>query len=244
MRPLLACWVLVLAAFASGHARAQEAPPQRPAQPRLYLTGKASIEAKPDFASISIGVQNKAPTTAAAIDLTSAAAARIVAGAKSFGIAPRDVQTSYVSLQAAFRTVRDPNGASEQRPDGYTAGNAVTIRVRDLARLGEFLRVVVDGGANRIDGVEFELADPKALQLDALAAAVRDARRQAETIATAAGAQLGRIEEIRYGVPSSVPYRPRPSARAAAPARQDVPVEAGSLDVSVEVEVVFAIVQP
>ena len=212
--------------------------------PRLYLTGKATLEAAPDFASVSIGVGAKAATTASALDQTSEAAARIIAAAKSLGIAPRDLQTGYVSLQPAFRDVRGPNGRSEQLPDGYQASNSVNIRVRDLGRLGEFLRVVVDGGANRIGGMDFELSDPGKLQRAATAAAVKDAREQAEIIAEAAGVKLGRIEEIRYGA-AAIPVSPRNyRMRAAAAPSPPVPVEAGSLDVSSEVQVVFAIVQP
>ncbi len=148
---------------------------------RLGFTSPARRRPKrpPDFASISIGVANKAATAAAALDLTSAAAAKIVAAARTFGIEARDLQTSYVSLQPAFRNVRDPNGQAEPRPDGYQASNSVTVRVRDLGRLGEFLRNVVDGGANRIGGVEFELAEPGRLEREATGAAVRDARLQA-----------------------------------------------------------------
>ena len=144
----------------------------------------------------------------------------------------------------AFRDVRGPNGRSEQIPDGYQASNTVNIRVRDLGRLGEFLRSVVDGGANRIGGMDFELSDPGKLQRAATAAAVKDAREQAEIIAVAAGVKLGGIEEIRYGA-SERPAESRAlRMRAPAAPRPPVPVEAGSLDVSSEVQVVFAIEQP
>ena len=196
---------LVLAALTAPQARAAEPAPGR----RLVLSGTATRQAKPDFASVSIGVTNKAATTAAAIDATSVAATRILTAARAFGIEPRDLQTSYVSLEPAYRTVRDASGGTERRPDGYTASNTVTIRLRQLDRLGEFLRGVVDGGANQIGGIEFELADPGKLEREALAAAVKDARTQADIIAQAAGVRLGRIEEIRTGERAR---SPRPSA--------------------------------
>lgn len=240
---LLASGLLTLA-LTGAPALAEES--AKPATaPRLYLTGKATIEAPPDFASVSIGVGARAATAAGAIDQTSAAAARIVAAAKAFGIEARDLQTSYVALQPAYRTVREGN-ATEQRPDGYQATNSVGIRVRDLPRLGDFLRNVVDGGANRIDGVNFELADPAKLEREALAAAVRDGLRQAEVIADAAGVKLGRLEEIRYGARSE---RPSPSRRyaaspAAAPSRPSIPIEAGALEISAEVELILSLGQP
>jgi uncharacterized protein YggE len=241
-RALTAITLLLLAL---GPALAQEA--ARPAPgPRLHLSGKATLESAPDFALISVGVGAKAPTAAAALDQTSAAAGRIVAAARHFGIAPRDIQTSQVSLEPAFKPVRDPSsGAVEQRPDGYQATNSVAVRVRELGQLGEFLRQVVDGGANRIGGIAFELADPGKLEREALAAAVKDALRQAEVIAEAAGVKLGPIQEIRHGGRSDRPAPMRGYARGAtAAARAPVPVEAGALEVSAEVDLVISLRQP
>lgn len=238
MRPSLAA----LAAFAAlSVATAATGADDRDgrAPPTMSVVGRATLEAPPDFASVSIGVTNRAPTTAAAIDATSAASAKIAASARAFGIAPRDVQTSYVSLQPTYRNVRDPSGTFEQRPDGYTASNAVVVRVRDLAKLGEFLRNVVDGGANQIGGVSFELADPRKLEGEALAAAVKDARRQAEIIAEAAGVKITRIDSIQVGGQYHPTARPAPQPMRAAKAA--VPIEPGSLDVSAEVRVTFSI---
>lgn len=208
--------------------------------PTMNIVGHATLEAAPDFASVSIGVTNKAAATAAAIDATSAAAGKIAAAARAFGIAARDVQTSYVSLQPAYKSVREPNGGIEQRPDGYTASNSVVVRVRELPRLGEFLRNVVDGGANQIGGVAFEVSDPAKLEGEALAAAVKDARRQAEIVAEAAGVKIARIETIQVG--GNYPRMPRAAAapQAMRAKAADVPVEPGSLDVSAEVQVSFS----
>lgn len=234
MKTRLAALAALAICLTGTMARAQDKDLKPP--PTMNIVGRATLEAAPDFASISIGVTNRAPTTAAAIDATSAAAAKIVAAARAFGIAPRDVQTSYVSLQPAYKNVRDPNGGIEQRPDGYMASNSVVVRVRELPKLGEFLRNVVDGGANQIGGVSFELSNPGKLEREALAAAVKDARRQAEIVAEAAGVKIVRIESINVGGN----YRPMPRAAAAPQAMRakaaDVPVEPGSLDVSAEVQ--------
>lgn len=246
MRIVALAAVALAAAVPAGAALAEE--PARPPGPQLVLTGRATRQAPPDHASVSIGVTNRAATTAAAIDATSAAAAKILSAARALGIESRDLQTGSVSLQPAFRSVRDPGGGFEQRPDGYTAANTVTIRLRQLPRLGELLRAVVDGGANTIGGIAFELADPSRLEREALAAAVADARAQADVVADAAGVKLGRIESIRIGGPDPSGYGPRPGSptRAlASPApAPPVPVEAGSLEVSAEVFVAFRIEQP
>lgn len=229
--------------FAASSAFAQTADRSAaPPGPRLRLTGKATRDVRPDYASVTVGVTHKAATAAAAIDQTSTGTAKVIDDARAFGIEPRDLQTSFIALEPSTRSVRDPGGNTEQRPDGYVASNAVTIRIRDFGRLGAFLRKVVDGGASTIDGIEFEVADRRKLERDALADAIRDARAQAEAIAEAAGVKLGRLEEIRTG-PSGEPQvrRRYDSGAVRAKAAPPVPVEAGSLAVSAEVEVIFGL---
>jgi hypothetical protein len=76
---------------------------------------------------------------------------------RAAGVDARDIATSAVSLAQAFKNVRTPTGG-EQQPDGYQAQNVVTVRLADMAKLGEFMRQAVEGGANRIDGVSVRAA--------------------------------------------------------------------------------------
>jgi uncharacterized protein YggE len=157
------------------------------------------------------------------------------------GIEPADIRTSSVSLTPNYRPTREAGG--QPAPDGYSAENQVEIRVRDLARVGELLRRAVEGGANRINGLSFGLADPRNADEEARRGAVNDAFRQARLLADAAGVKLGPIRRITFppqrdGGP--VPVRGVAMRAMGAP----VPVQAGSLEVSAEVEVTWAIEQP
>ena len=52
-------------------------------------------------------------------------------------------------------------------------------------------------GANRIGDLSFGLLDRSGAEREANAAAMANAREQAETLAAAAGVKLGRIQEIK-----------------------------------------------
>jgi uncharacterized protein YggE len=65
------------------------------------------------------------------------------------------------------------------------AANLLTIRVRDLERLGAVIDSVGAAGANRIDGVSFELAEPRGPLDAARRQAVEDARVKAAILAEA-----------------------------------------------------------
>jgi uncharacterized protein YggE len=208
---------------------------------RIQVVGRGSVERTPDHAVVQVGAANQAATPTAALDENSAIAARIIAFAKNFGVDARDLKTAAVSLSPVTKSVREPNGAYRQEPDGYRANNTVQVRLRDISRLGAFMRDVLNQGANQIAGVHFGLADPDKAVDDALAAAVEDATRKANRLAEVAKAKLGRLQHVTYPPRTAV----RPFESAAAPSgralRMDVPIEAGALETSAEVEMIWAL---
>lgn len=209
----------------------------------IRVIGRAIVETSPDFVTVRVGVATRAPTPTAALDQNSAAARKIIDFAKTFGINERDIQTDAVNLSQTFKNVREPGGTSRQEPDGYAANNAVQVKLDNLSRLGIFMRQVLDQGANNIGGVQFGLANSDNATEEARRKAVEDAVRQAQQLADAAKVKLGKIQEIVYPPRSEVRIAagaadmPMRRMRAAAP----VPVEAGALQVTAEVEIVWTI---
>ncbi len=231
------------AIVASAAASAQPAPPAGPPSTARVITveGYAEREVEPDMAVITVGVTTKEATPAAAIDANSASAAKVIAAARKAGLADRDIRTGSISLNQAFRNSRTTSGY-EQVPDGYTVTNVVTLRVRDLPKLGAVLRDTVDEGANRISGLSFDVADSSKLRDELRKAAVADAKRRAEMLAEAAGARLGAVRTIAD--PPRGPVRPMPvqaEMRMAAAPRSDVPVAGGSLAFSQSVSITWTL---
>ena len=211
---------------------------------RIRVIGRASQEVAPDFASVEIGVESRGATPAAALDAASQAAKGIVATAKEMGVAEADIGTSAVTLQPRIKNVRLPDGTMGEREDGYTASNRVRVRLAEMGKLGDLMRRTLDSGANRIQGISFGLRDPAAADAAVQVAAVKDAKAQAERIAEATGVKLGSVISID-SPPRAESPRPMPyglAMKAAAPrGRTAVPVEAGSIETSAEVDAVFAI---
>ncbi|WP_375274207.1 SIMPL domain-containing protein [Methylorubrum thiocyanatum] len=211
---------------------------------RIRVIGRASQEVAPDFASVEIGVESRGATPAAALDAASQAAKGIVATAKEMGVAEADIGTSAVTLQPRIKNVRLPDGTMGEREDGYTASNRVRVRLAEMGKLGDLMRRTLDSGANRIQGISFGLRDPAAADAAVQVAAVKDAKAQAERIAEATGVKLGSVIAID-SPPRTESPRPMPyglAMKAAAPrGRTAVPVEAGSIETSAEVDAVFAI---
>ena len=222
----------MLALPLAGATWAQQAP-----VPQITVTGEASVQAVPDMATVSLGVTTVAATAAEAMAANTAALAQVIERLKAAGIEPRDLQTASLSLNPNWTGYDSSN--QPQTITGYTASNQLSVRVRDVSKLGAVLDAAITDGANTLNGISFELAEPRPVLDQARKAATEDARARAELLAAAAGVKLGRVLSITEGGGYGGPMPMFKADAASAP----VPVEAGEIGLTAAVTVTFEIVQ-
>lgn len=199
----------------------------------VSVTGNAT--AKPDMATLRLGVRREADTARAALDAANEAMSSVLDAMREAGIADRDLQTSDLGI----RPIRDER--SLPQPDrspvtGYVVTNTLTVRVRDIARAGAILDRAVTLGVNTDGGISFSNADPEPITDAARRDAVEKATRQARTLAEAANVRLGALRTIQEGGGG----RPRFAARARSMA-ESVPIAPGESTYSVSVTMEWAI---
>lgn len=205
--------------------------------PQITVTGEGRVDAVPDMATVSLGVTTLGDTAAQALAANSVAVQAVLDRLAAAGIAPRDMQTSGLSLNPQWSSY---DSSSQQKIDGYVAANMVTVRVRALDTLGGVLDAAVSDGANTLNGLAFGLSDPEPALKDARTRAVQDARARAETLAAAAGVTLGRVLSLSEGGYASPAPMPMYKADAA---MSSVPVAGGEVGVSVSATVIWEIAQ-
>ncbi len=218
-------------------AVADEAP-----RPRITVTGEGEAAAAPDMAVLSLVVLQEKPTAREALTANNEAMAKVLDAMKKAGIADRDLQTSGFSIDPRY--VYPENKDNTQPPQapkivGYAVSNSLTVRVRDLKKVGEILDQSVTLGVNQGGNLFFTNDKPEAILEEARKKAVTNAVAKAKTLTEAAGVSLGKVIEI-----SEQSFNPRPmpmresKMMAAAPA-DSVPVAAGENTYNVNVNVTF-----
>jgi uncharacterized protein YggE len=197
----------------------------------ITVTGHGKVEVTPDVADLWLGVQATAPTGDEVMTTVEQKSRSLVDALKGAGIEDRDIQTSGLSLYPNY----SQNG---QRITGYTASVDVSVRARDLDRVGELLDTVqgLVGDQLTIGGISFSYEDPEAVLEQARAAAIENARVRAAQYAEAAGVGVGDIVRI---VESSSAAPPIPYAAERVAADGAVPIEPGSQELTADVTVVF-----
>ena len=213
--------------------------------PRIHVTGEGSIDIAPDMAVLGLTVTREAETARLALDANTDAMKKVLSALRAEGIAERDLQTANFSIQPKYiYPSAKANGERKQRQIvGYTVRNSLTVRVRDIARVGAILDKSVTLGINQGGNIMFTNDDPSAAISQARTQAVKEALTKANTLATAAGVKVGKILEISE---QSFPSHPMPIARAEmsmARSSDAVPMAAGESTYRVNVNVSFAIEQ-
>jgi uncharacterized protein YggE len=217
---------------------AAQTQPVPPRIPTLTLTGEGTAEAKPELAVLQVGVAVTAKVAKDALAENSRLLAAALNAAKEAGIEPRDMQTSGLSLRPDIvRAEKWPH----REVIGYQVNNLVTIRVRDIGKLGGLLDKLVVLGVNDIRNITFSVANPAPLIEQARTAAIKDVMDKAQKAAEAANLKIVRILELGEGGVDTPAPRPYVMARAASSPRPEVPVEAGELIYRARVNAVFEI---
>lgn len=209
--------------------------------PVVELSVTEMVESAPDTATFSTGVENSAPTASAALRANSAQVAKVIAQLKSLGIAEKDIQTSGINLSPEYEYIQ---ATQRNRFKGYRVSNQVSVKMRDIARLGTILDQVVASGATNINGPYFSIDDDSDVKRAARTAALANGKAQAESYARAAGYGGVRLLSVSEGVVG----RPMPYAMMRQTANVEamdasVPVQPGQVGTSVVLSLQYEMVR-
>lgn len=227
---------LLLAAAPLG-AVAQQMPTELPRI--IQVVGEGRVTAAPDMARISLGVSHQAATAGEAMAAMSEGTSAVLSTLAEGGVQQTDIQTGQLMLEPAFN-YNTPDGNPVMI--GFIATQMLDVNVRDLARLGEVLDAVVRGGANRVNGVTFDVADPQGVQDDVRRDALDDARLRAELYAEASGVALGDLVSVSESTVYAPPI-PLYDAHGAAGHAMNVPIAPGAVTLMTSVTVTYEIAE-
>lgn len=205
----------------------------------ITVVGEGEAFGEPDEARVQIGVETFAETVSEATAENENRVQSIMSVLADIGIESADIQTSNYSLWAEQQyTESGPQGIA-----GYRVMNQVNVKIRDIEQVGAVIGAVTEAGANSIHGVSFRVADPAALEAEARAAAIDNAREKAASLAELSGVELGEVISVtevigQPGIPYGAGYGGARDemVESAAPG-----ISPGELSYGVQIQVTFAI---
>ncbi len=191
----------------------------------ITVTGVGSVEAVPNEAQMSFGVETRASTAKAAVAANADAMRKIINALRQ--ARGREIATQWVSV---YPVTNDTGGV-----DGYAASNSVSATA-DVDEAAAVIDAAADAGANQISGPGLSSSNAEALYRQALGDAVAEARARAQVLAKAAGRSLGEITNISESTATSYPYAERAALDAAS-----TPIVPGEQETSASISVTFSL---
>jgi uncharacterized protein YggE len=167
-------------------------------EPRVVnVSGQGESRGPADVAFVTLGVASHAPTVEPARQATNEVVARLLKIAHELSIPEKDVRSTALVIGP------DMSYSPKHEPTivGYHVRRQVQVELKDLGRLGNLLEKAVTAGANEIQPPRLDSTRRAELEREALAAAVADARKNADVIARGLNASVGAPRNVSSGGP-------------------------------------------
>jgi len=215
---------------------------------RIVVAAMGTASRAPEQAVINLAIETAGRSAREAADQNADVMDRIIEALRRLQIPEDQIRTTAYNIYPEYRHYdgRDPEMA-ERQPEiiGYRVMNTVTVTVDGASRAGGVIDAALGAGANRIDGLFFQLdpEDAEAVRADALRDAMSAARSEALLLAEAAGLTLGPPVEISTSYGHYPPPPPMPMAamaRDAAEVMAPTPVQPGTVEVQATVNVIYS----
>ena len=189
--------VFGLAMLLAEQSGLSQVPGNQPRPAEIMTTGRGEASMAPDRATVMVSVETRAPSAAAAASANSARMKSVLEALRAAGLAAADVTTSGYSVGQDPRSFRvapaPPVPGIAALPVEFLARNTVRAVVRRIDDVGKVIDAALAGGATSVASVQMMAPNTDEARRSALAQAVAQAQRDAETLARAAGGTLGRL---------------------------------------------------
>jgi uncharacterized protein YggE len=208
----------------------------------ISVSGQGDVQAEPDRAFITLGVEARRPRLEEARADVAKAVDAALKLTRDLKIEQKYVRSTRINVQPEYNW---DNNARERNLIGYYVSRQIEIELRDLEKLGQLLERSVDLGINQLGEPRLDSSKRRELEREALAKAIADAKLNAEAVAKAAGARLGPPRTIAANsgfVPPPMPMRAKAMMASEAAADTAQSYQSGQMEFNGTVQVEYDLI--
>lgn len=228
--------------FHPEHSLVATVPDQTPQQLRVQAEGR--VEATPDQLRLRLGVITEAADAGQAVNENNQRMSKVMTMVAELGLERKDLATGQFQIQPQWSQPPRPTPANWQREIiGYRVSNDLWIRTTRIDLAGQLLGLAHQAGVNQVGNLQFTLAEQDKYQQQAMTLATQKALRQAQVLASAAGAKLGGILSLSLDTPGgSGAGAPLMAEARMMSATDAVPITPGNVDIQATVTIIFELI--
>jgi uncharacterized protein YggE len=202
----------------------------------ITVSAKGKVTAAPDVAYITVGITTQNADMQTAQDSNAQIMNAISTALKSAGLSDEDIQTTQYNAYPIYDYSSDTH-----KIVSYEVNNQVKLTIKDIDRVGEYIDIAVDNGANTTNSISFGILDEQSIYNDALKLAVETAKVKADSLAEAGGVTIIGTMQITENSIGGEVSREYEKAATDEMASGSTPISTGSLDIEASVTVVYEI---
>ncbi|NCN25234.1 hypothetical protein COT94_04055 [Candidatus Falkowbacteria bacterium CG10_big_fil_rev_8_21_14_0_10_37_14] len=227
--------IVVTALWKSGQTNSED---------RFSVVGSGTVYAKADIANLQVGFKTETKKTAAEATTDSSKKMNgITEVLKKLDIKTEDIKTTQYNLNPVYNWT-DRAG---QTLIGYEVLQSLTLKIRDLDKIGEVIARTTEQGANQVGGISFTIDDEFALRNQARELAIKKAKEKAELISKQSGMKLGAIKSVSENnntYPAIMAYSNAKAMDSVGSGVESIPateIQSGQNEIKVEVTLIYEV---
>jgi uncharacterized protein YggE len=169
--------------------------------PRIIsVTGTAEIKVAPDELTLTLGVDSHDKDLALAKTNDDEHVKKVLTLARIAGVDAKNIRTSALTMRPEYSDDRVPKFL------GYEVSQVITVTLTDPSKYEDLMTSFLKAGVNRVDAIDFHVADPRKYREEARLKAVRAAREKATAMAAELGQTIGKPWEVTEATDFETPY--------------------------------------
>lgn len=161
----------------------------------ISFSGKGEVTAVSDIATLNINLTNDGATTKEAQNLLNESITKTLTYLKDNKIEDKDIKSEYGGLNPKYSygqitCFAYPCPQNDPKIIGYTATQTITVKVREVDSASNIRTGIANLGITNISGPTFSIDNQDALNDQARALAITDAKNKAKILAQELGVEL------------------------------------------------------
>ena len=197
---------------------------------KMIVTGRGQVTVIPDLAIVRLGVQTTEYDLSTAQSDNARISQNVLTALRQLGIT--DIKTYQYQIEKLYDY---ENGNRIDR--GYSVRNILEIRMENMNLVGTAIDIAVNSGANVVEFINFEVADPDIYYQQALNLAVKNAYQKAKSISESLRVMINPIPILI--TENSAPPIPFSSMYMAREGAFTTPIEPGNKQIEANVTAEF-----
>jgi len=207
-------------------------------QQTVQVTATGLVQLAPDHVQVQFSIDTRDRDAQIAQAQNNAISTKLLSILRSsYTLEPGDLKTTHFRVGPRYKYTQN-----ERHLEGFEVSNGFVIILKELNKTGDLLNTLTNAGVGQVSNLQFGNLKTDEAKLEAMELAIIKAREKAQVLAHAAGRDIGRVLKIQESSSQVGVMPPRFEAMAARADSSPVPIEAGELTISADVQVLFELI--